>query len=403
MSNAEHQGRQLERFDRLSYGLQVVLCLLLWCFGVSAVPIYAKRIFDGSFGVKKFPYPCFAAFLQLAFASVLLGCLHLMQHLWISRGKALQSQSWLFGPYFGFKLKHVAPAGVAFGCRYVTANLGLSLADNSTHVLLGATELVWVLLLAVLINKERPGVLEVLACIVSLVGNVIVATSAVNLHQMDTPFWGLFFNLLAPFVGALCISTLRTGVAGLFDPTNCLSGTTSKIEFTSLKLGCASLTSLLAAMLLENGLWSFHGTAISWWRALASYPHLGVIFILASGILTSVLHVSMAWLAWLTSALAMGLLVEIKVLPQWILNYFFGLHHPLSSSYLLGASLGIFGALLYACASWVTQRYGKVSLTFTGFKLQAAAPNSLLTDDSSSEEQSSAEMSTVTASTSQRR
>jgi len=27
----------------------------------------------------------------------------------------------------------------------------------------------------------------------------------------------------------------------------------------------------------------------------------------------------MAWLAWLTSALAMGLLVEIKVLPQWIL------------------------------------------------------------------------------------
>ena len=44
--------------------------------------------------------------------------------------------------------------------------------------------------------------------------------------------------------------------------------------------------------LKENGLWSFHGTAISWWRALASYPHLGVILILASGILTSVLHVS---------------------------------------------------------------------------------------------------------------
>ena len=33
----------------------------------------------------RFPYPCFAAFLQLGFASVLLGCLHLMQHLWISR------------------------------------------------------------------------------------------------------------------------------------------------------------------------------------------------------------------------------------------------------------------------------------------------------------------------------
>ena len=125
--NTTHQRASAE--DRLSYGLQVVLCVLLWCFGVSAVPIYAKRIFDGSFGVKKllgngvlpsdtpqikvpakfsnhtrhspmhsitdqhstlkihprFPYPCFAAFLQLGFASVLLGCLHLMQHLWISR------------------------------------------------------------------------------------------------------------------------------------------------------------------------------------------------------------------------------------------------------------------------------------------------------------------------------
>ena len=46
-------------------------------------------------------------------------------------------------------------------------------------------------------------------------------------------FWGLFFNLLAPFVGALCISTLRTGVAGLFDPTNCLSGTTSSLVYWS--------------------------------------------------------------------------------------------------------------------------------------------------------------------------
>jgi len=54
-------------------------------------------------------------------------------------------------------------------------------------------------------------------------------------------------------------------------------------------------------------------------------------------------------------------------------NYFFGLHHhQLSSSYLLGASLGIFGALLYACASWVTQRYGKVSLLL-GYLLQWVA------------------------------
>lgn len=295
-------------------------------------------------------------------------------------------------------------------------------------------------------------------------------------------FWGLFFNLLAPFVGALCISTLRTGVAGLFDPTNCLSGTTSSLvyssqikfnlappmqilvhwraftwtsvlhsaftyllyfiinSFISEMLRCDLLKDLMSLAsaenhlsspgikvrlnslpwnsdvlrwhlcwqpcswktgskfvkivqpnlnstghirytdytllawlnrlhyssllqhdtsifsqpfpdveictfncrmimcwkilfwrsakininqppntndefridrnsefhhqismksrfdmfwpLKENGPWSFHGTAISWWRALASYPHLGVILILASGILTSVLHVS---------------------------------------------------------------------------------------------------------------
>ena len=351
------------------YVLQVTLACLLWCLFVSLIPIYAKRVFDGGFGFGRFPYPCFAAHMQLAAASLLLGIVHFSQHtLACSTSNRSGQASWLLGPHFCFKLRYASPPGMAFGFKYAITNVALSLVDNSTHVLLGATELLWVLALAVTINSERPGVLEVMAVLVSLAGNVIVALGLAT--GIDAPFWPLFLNLLAPFIGALCISTLRKGVAGLFDPGNRLGGTTSVVEFTVLKLAVASFAALVSAMVLENGLWSFQKHPEPWWRALAAYPVAGVATILASGVLTSVLHVTLAWLAWLTSAMAVGLLGEVKVLPQWSLNQIFGTKHVLSSSYLLGAGLGIAGALLYAAANLLAQTRGKLILNLSGFSFQ---------------------------------
>ena len=357
------------------YVCQIALGCLLWCLCVSAIPIYAKRVFDGGFGFKKFPYPCFAAHLQLAAASVLLGIIHLTQHAWSAFHARSGRASWLLGPHIYFKMQYAAPPGLAFGLKYAITNLALSLVDNSTHVLLGATELLWVLMLAVVINSERPGVLEVLALLVSVVGNAIVAMSSVK--SLDAPFWPIFLNLLAPFVGALCVSTLRRGVAGLADPANRLGGTTSLIEFTVLKLALASAAALASAMVLENGVWSFQKNPKAWWVAVASYPSAGVAMILASGILTSVLHVTLAWLAFLTSAMAVGLLGEVKVLPQWSLNQLFGVKHALASTYLLGASLGIVGALFYAAASLITHTRGKLILTAFGCRWQPLEPTEL--------------------------
>ncbi|OLP98218.1 putative alpha-ketoglutarate-dependent hypophosphite dioxygenase [Symbiodinium microadriaticum] len=348
---------------------QVTLACLLWCLFVSLIPIYAKRVFDGGFGFGKFPYPCFAAHMQLAAASLLLGIVHLSQYTMSCTASTGSGQaSWLLGPHLCFKLKYASPPGMAFGFKYAVTNVALSLVDNSTHVLLGATELLWVLALAVTINSERPGVLEVTAVLVSLAGNIIVALGLAT--GIDAPFWPLFLNLLAPFIGALCISTLRKGVAGLFDPGNRLGGTTSLVEFTVLKLAVASLAALVSAMVLESGLWSFQKNPDPWWKALAAYPVAGVATILASGVLTSVLHVTLAWLAWLTSAMAVGLLGEVKVLPQWSLNQIFGTKHVLSSSYLLGAGLGIAGALLYAAANLIAQTRGKLILNTSGFSFQ---------------------------------
>jgi len=225
------------------------------------------------------------------------------------------------------------------------------------------------------INGERPGVLEVLALAISVSGNFIVAASSVK--ALDAPFWPLFLNLLAPFIGALCVSTLRAGVAGLFDPGNCLGGAMTKMEFTIFKLALACIAALLSAMLLENGSWSFMGSAVPWWTALGSYPAVGTALILASGILTSILHVTLAWLAWLTSAMAVGLLGEVKVLPQWILNELFGAKHALTSSYLLGAGLGIAGAILYAAASFVRHAHGKLILNPSGLQWQPVVDEDL--------------------------
>mmetsp|Transcript_37055 Transcript_37055/g.95700 ORF Transcript_37055/g.95700 Transcript_37055/m.95700 type:complete len:283 (-) Transcript_37055:524-1372(-) len=238
------------------------------------------------------------------------------------------------------------------------------MADTSTHAPLGTSEIVWVVLLAMIINKERPGVLELVAVAVSATGNLVALSSA---RTINGPFLPLFLNVLAPGVGALCVSTLRHSVVSLFDPSNRLRGTMTKIEFTAIMLTLSSFAALASAMIVESGLFSLHGGMDSnpWWVSLAAYPSRGTMLILASGILTALFHVSLAWLAWITSATAVGMLGEVKVVPQWTF-----IKHSMSSMYLVGAGIGIMGSVLFACASYITHTRGKLIVTPSGFQWQ---------------------------------
>lgn len=335
--------------------VKVAISTVIYCLAVSAVPIYNKKVFSGTVCwnggcAKNFPFPIATAFLQLGFVSLVLTISSVMGHLFSPQARAL-GRSWVFGPHLGYKVRHIAPVGVLFGIKYAITNWGLALVPTAKHLLLQSTDLVWTVIFARVINKERLGVLEGLAAAMSVTGGVLISLEAGG--NLDAPALGLAVNLLTPIFLALCITTLRTGVAELFRADNCVGGV-SPVEFTAIKLAMSSAMALVIAFCLENA----HMLAAegkkhpeSWWVALADYPAQSLALLFLGGVFVLVFQVNITWLTGLTSATAVGIVGEVKVVPQWLMNAVFSLKVDLSPCNVAGALFSLGGSVLYAAAA----------------------------------------------------
>lgn len=106
--------------------LKVGTATVIFCLSVSAVPIYNKLVFaegvcDGKACLKKYPYPMATAFLQLSLVSLVLALVNIVGHL------SDRDQSWILGPHYLYKIRHVAPVGLLFGFKYAVTNWGLQI------------------------------------------------------------------------------------------------------------------------------------------------------------------------------------------------------------------------------------------------------------------------------------
>lgn len=338
------------------YFAKVGVSVVIYCLSVSAVPIYNKEVFTGGVGshgvgLKKFPYPIATAFLQLGLVAVVLGLANVIGH-FAARRKSGSGASWLFGPHFFYKLQHVAPVGLLFGLKYGLTNWGLQLLPTGTHLLLQSTDLIWTVVTARVWNKEKLGVVETVAAALATVGSVMIGLHAGQV--VSAPTVPLLVNCLTPLVLALCISTLRSGAQELFREDNPLHGSVSPAEFTSLKLFLSALMALLLSLVLESGTISWtqlkaHRDA--WWVALQHEQVAGTCFLLLGGVFVLIFQVNITWLSGLTSAVTVGIVGGIKVVPQWLLNAaFLGPLVDMSPLNAAGAALVLSASCLYACS-----------------------------------------------------
>jgi len=343
------------------HAAKVALSTVIYCLAVSAVPIYNKKVFTGNVCwdggcAKKFPYPITTAFIQLGCVSLCLAAANVLGHVCSPRARTA-GRSWLFGPHFGYKVRHIAPVGVLFGMKYAITNWGLALVPTAKHLLLQSTDLVWTVIFARIINKERLGLLEGLAAALSVVGAVCISLEAGG--SLSAPALGLAVNLLTPIFLALCITTLRSGAAELFRPDNRLGGSVTPAEFTAIKLALSSSVALVIACVLENSsTLALEGKRhpASWWAALHDYPAPSLGLLLAGGLFVLIFQVNITWLSGLTSATAVGIVGEVKVVPQWLANALFSLKVDLGALNLAGAALSIAGSVLYASAASLPRR-----------------------------------------------
>eukprot|EP00928_Gymnodinium_smaydae_P034562 TRINITY_DN2445_c0_g1_i1.p1 TRINITY_DN2445_c0_g1~~TRINITY_DN2445_c0_g1_i1.p1 ORF type:complete len:373 (+),score=49.57 TRINITY_DN2445_c0_g1_i1:159-1277(+) len=331
--------------------LKVGLAVVIYCLSSAAVPIYNKKVFDGAAkgGWKKYPFPIATAFFQLGLCAVVLGVLNIISQL------ASPQKSWLLGPHLRYKLRHVAPVGLLFGFKYGITNLGLQLMPTSSHVLLQSTDLIWTIAFARIINREHPSALEYVAALLATAGSVLIGIQAGQ--TLNEPILPLMVNCLTPLMLALCVTTLRSAAAVLFDSGNLLGGPMSVAEFTALKLGLSAAVAFLLSMSLESGCFAFvNGKQSPWWTALAQEPAESVALLLLGSVWVLIFQLNISWLAGLTSAVTVGIVGGLKVVPQWILNALFSLKVDLSPLNICGATLVLLASALYASARFHAKR-----------------------------------------------
>ena len=373
-----------------------------WLF-VSLIPIYNKFFFQKSL----FPYPIATAGIQLLAVSTILGTVNIVQHYYehyydeyvynknnnnnnnnsqsmfirrfVATGenknknknnngvetaplrtttnqqtqvKQQQQQqqrqqvqkSWIFGPYLLWKLRWCFPIGILFGLKYGVTNLGLHLVPAPIHLLLQATDLVWTVLGAWLINGEKVTWIESL-CLMGCVGGSVClgwqimvsdhhnqeSTSLGGEEQnTSTPLFAICVNLTSPMLLGLCISTLRLACTELMRPNNRVGGTVSAVELTAIKLCISSAVALVLALFMErgggtSGSGSGNGGNIElpWWIAFLKLPVSTKIGVLGGSILIAVFQANCTFLTYLTSAVTVGLVGQVKIIPQWIMATLF--------------------------------------------------------------------------------
>eukprot|EP00427_Karlodinium_veneficum_P004563 CAMPEP_0169170620 /NCGR_PEP_ID=MMETSP1015-20121227/62260_1 /TAXON_ID=342587 /ORGANISM="Karlodinium micrum, Strain CCMP2283" /LENGTH=124 /DNA_ID=CAMNT_0009243725 /DNA_START=21 /DNA_END=395 /DNA_ORIENTATION=+ len=120
----------------------------------------------------------------------------------------------------------------------------------------------------------------------------------------------------------------------------------------------------------------------AWWEALAEYPLESLSLLLSGGFFVLLFHVNITWLAGITSAVAIGIVGELKVVPQWLLNAFFSFEVDLSPLNLLGAALSLLGSILYVIAASLPR---KLKVSHHGFEwcIRASVKEQLLATTSS--------------------
>ncbi|KAL7529257.1 hypothetical protein ACHAWF_002903 [Thalassiosira exigua] len=330
--------------------LAVAASVTLFWTTVSLIPIYNKYFFQK----KYYPFPIATAGVQLGCVAALLVAINVGGR--IARGtgeEAAREKSWILGPHFLWKLKAVFPIGFLFGIKYGVTNLGLHLVPAPTHLLLQSTDLIWTLLGAWFINGERTSWLG-LACLAGCVAGSFVLSIQVG-QNAAAPYCAIAVNLLSPIILGLCISTLRSACVELMRKDNRVGGTVTSVELTALKLSISSVVALALAAMFEHG--NEASDESGWLESFRNLPTEVKAGVLGGSLPILIFQVNCTFLTHLTSSVAVGLVGQLKIIPQWIVATIFSsnMNIHFTGLNIVGAMLTMISAAAFAVNEYFSQ------------------------------------------------
>ncbi|KAL0213579.1 hypothetical protein RCL1_007205 [Eukaryota sp. TZLM3-RCL] len=310
----------------------------LYLFIGILLPFYNHLLFHSSGKVfPGFPFPIAATWLQLSGVVLVLSIL--------SYFRKLASEQKAFGRFFWSRVFVMWPVIFTQATNIMLMNTGLFMLDVSLHVLLRASEIVWVVLFSSLSKKERPSKKLLLACFVCLFGTLLIVLHIINEKGIKKPtIMALIVHFLTTVMSALNIvlfkvlsTKMNTQVPYKID----------SVELTRLNLFCQCFVILPCILLFEPAAFP---------TLLHPNPKLWVM--LGAGLLlTSVYKLSFVALILHTRAITVGVVAQLKIVPQVLLDVIFYKKYNFSVFILLGSLFTFTGTGWY---TWIKYKMLKM-------------------------------------------
>ena len=135
---------------------------------------------------------------------------------------------------------------------------------------------------------------------------------------------------------------------------NRLGGKMTSVELTAIKLALSSAVALFFSIFLEGPFQYNLGPAShdqAWWSAMQDLAAKGSLIplgVCGGALLILIFQVNITFLSFLTSATAVGLCGQAKVVPQWGAAAIFAVHKAPSNAYnVIGGILTMGSAAAY--------------------------------------------------------
>jgi len=125
----------------------------------------------------------------------------------------------------------------------------------------------------------------------------------------------------------------------------------SPFEFSAFKIVLSSAVILVMSFVFEcQSMLEAEGKeqTQSWWDALVEYPSWSICLgVLGCGFFLLCAEVALTWIAELTSATTVGVIAEVKIVPQWLFSMLF-FAPDFGFIQVSGAGIVVVGTILYA-------------------------------------------------------
>jgi len=110
---------------------------------------------------------------------------------------------------FFWKNLQILPVSITFAAVMALTNVSISITNINLHILLRTTDIIWVVVFAFIIQKERPTILTAIACISLFFGIVLISPITDDNWYLKNAWVQLVFNLLSALSSGLMMVLLR--------------------------------------------------------------------------------------------------------------------------------------------------------------------------------------------------